>query len=200
MTPPAPSLGQIAGTLSVHQPKTHAPAHRTHAAVAMILRPAKGGPEILFIERAHHEGDPWSGDLGFPGGRIEPEDGGARDASMRETREEIGVDLAGARLLGRLDDLSGAHLPIVVSCFVFALEGPVDFSLNEEVMDAFWVPLENLIAPERHAHATVHFRGTALVRPALRLLEPPRPVLWGITYRLVSRFLTLLGRPLPATG
>ena len=45
------------------------------AAVALVFRDGvQGGLELLFIRRAEHEKDPWSGHMGFPGGRQEPGD------------------------------------------------------------------------------------------------------------------------------
>src|SRR6185369_3871770 len=63
---------------------------RVPAAVAMILRQGPGGLEMLFIERAEHENDPWSGNLAFPGGKVEPGEE-PRQAAERETLEEIGL-------------------------------------------------------------------------------------------------------------
>ena len=60
------------------------------SAVAAILCNAES-PQLLFIERARVEGDPWSGDIAFPGGRVEPQDDGLQAAAERETREEIGI-------------------------------------------------------------------------------------------------------------
>jgi len=164
-----------------------------HAAVALILRWKEAGPEVLFIERARHEGDPWSGDLGFPGGRIETGDGTARQAAERETREEIGLDLSRGDYLGRLDDIAGAHLPVAVSCFVYAVAEGTPLAFSAEVVDAFWSPLEALCDPARQRLATVLFRGETLQRPAIELLGAGETVLWGITYRLVAQFLQILG-------
>ncbi len=68
------------------------------AAVALVLRDAgPGGIELLFIRRAEHEKDPWSGHMGFPGGRAEPGDAGLEGTAVRETLEETGLDLARGR-------------------------------------------------------------------------------------------------------
>lgn len=188
------TLDEIHSALDAWRPSLLSPTTRTHAAVALILRTMDAGPQVLFIERARHDGDPWSGDLGFPGGKVEKgEEENPRLAAERETLEEIGIDLSGARYLGRLDDIEGAHLPIVVSCFVYGIGRNVPWTFNEEIREAFWFPLADLIDPVRHVEVPVNFRDLQLVRPAICLLGPERTVLWGITYRLVCQFLRVLG-------
>ena len=170
----------------------HSPDLRTRAAVALILRESESGFEVLFIERARHAGDPWSGDLGFPGGKVETHDADPRFAAERETLEEIGFDLHKTRFLGCLTEITGASMPVRVTCFVYGTSGGAELHLNDEVQDAFWVPLADLLDPERRADVPVHSRGETLPRPAIRLAQPEKPVLWGLTYRLVSEFLTLM--------
>lgn len=165
------------------------------SAVALIVANGPDGPEILFIERASHPDDPWSGDLGFPGGKVEPTDASPRAAAERETMEELGLDLLKGRWLGQLADVVGAHLPIRVSCFVYGMAGKPRLQPGAEVRDAFWVPLRELVAPERQLVAPVRFGGETLERPAIRLPQAGKPVLWGITYRLVIQFLARLGGP-----
>ena len=54
-----------------------------------------GEPEILFIKRASRVGDRWGGHVAFPGGKREPGDASDEAASVRETMEEVGLDLKG---------------------------------------------------------------------------------------------------------
>lgn len=193
-----PSYDDIESSLTVRRARALPADHLTHAAVALILRAPRTGLELLFIKRATLKGDPWSGDLGFPGGKMEAGDGTLQRAAERETREEIGLELTEARLLGRLADITGAHLPVRVSCFVYGLVGPAPLNPGDEISAVFWVPFAALCDPERHIEASVSLAGTALLRPAIRILEPGQTVLWGITYRLVSQFLEVLGSPLSA--
>jgi 8-oxo-dGTP pyrophosphatase MutT (NUDIX family) len=188
-----PSLADIQRLLADRQPCLLPTGSLKHAAVALVLREGEAGTEVLFIERARHESDPWSGDLGFPGGKVEAADGEPRQAAERETFEEIGLDLQEANFLGRLDDIAGAHLPVAVSCFIYATEHPGPFIMSDEIADAFWVPLQLVSDPGRHRMMTVFFRGERLQRPAIDLRGPGGTVLWGITYRLVCQFLQFLG-------
>jgi 8-oxo-dGTP pyrophosphatase MutT (NUDIX family) len=59
------------------------------AAVFILLTP-RAEPTVLMIRRAHR-GDPWSGHMAFPGGRVEPGDADALAAAYRETYEEVGI-------------------------------------------------------------------------------------------------------------
>lgn len=166
---------------------------RTRASVAMILSRAANDFEILFIQRAAHELDPWSGHIAFPGGKLEEGELECQ-AALRETFEEIGIDLQQALYLGRLPDIIGANLPVRVSCCVFGVDRrrcrPV---LNEEVRDLFWVKLSDLRDPVQHRWSSVAFDEKRFKVPAIRLPVADKPLLWGITYRLVMQFLTVLG-------
>ena len=110
-----------------------------------------------------------------------------RYTAERETMEEVGIDLGRAVYLGRLSDVVGANLPVRVACFVYGLTEQVQPELSYEVHDAFWYSMRELWEPQRQVAATVHFDGRPLEAPAIQL-HPHRPVLWGITYRLVSQF------------
>jgi 8-oxo-dGTP pyrophosphatase MutT (NUDIX family) len=185
------TLAHIERILAGQEPVLISDDRLVPAAVALLLREDASGLQVLFIERSAHDNDPWSGNVGFPGGKTEKNES-PRNAAERETLEEIGLDLRAARYLGRLSDIAGAHLPVCISCFVYST-GPVGpFRLSEEVRDAFWVSLEDLLDPARRGDVPVRFGGRTLIRPAIRLPQPGKPVLWGITYRLVMQFIELL--------
>ena len=185
---PKLNLTTIAARLSGHSPLLQEPGQRGHAAVAMLIKEGPSSPEVLFIIRAEHDRDPWSGNIGFPGGRLNDTNESPRQAAIRETFEELSVDLRPERYLGRLDDLYGATLPVLVSCFVYHLTEPVTLQPNHEVDSTFWCPLEKLLEPERQQHRTFFYHGEERTHPVVELLEPHQPLLWGITYRLIRSF------------
>lgn len=189
------SIAEIRRRLAGYRPHLAA-GDRARAAVAMVLHQRQEAVHLLFIERSQRDDDPWSGHVAFPGGRVEPGDGNARVAAERETREEIGLDLGKAEYLGRLDDVTGATLPILVSGFVYTVEIRDRLRPNHEVEDAFWVQLNDLADAGRHRERSFRIdnaerRFSTIDLPGTRLR-----VLWGISYRLVAQLLALLGRPL----
>jgi 8-oxo-dGTP pyrophosphatase MutT (NUDIX family) len=157
------------------------------AAVAAILRQGVLGTEVLFIKRAAREGDPWSGDIAFPGGKREPGDPSLLATAVRETAEEVGLVLTPASFLGRLEDIAAGRNNYRVAGFVFALDGADDVLVpNAEVAELLWTPLADLARPERTSVVTMVREGMAFDVPSIRLGEH---VLWGMTYRMVGTLI-----------
>lgn len=165
----------------------------SRAAVALVLRDGPAGIELLFIRRAEHPGDPWSGQMAFPGGRSEPGDADALATAIRETREEVGLDLAAdAELLGPLDEVRAMArmrpMDLTIAPFVFRKLRKVELRLSEEVVSAHWLPLARLIGPSLRSTMEYVHQGTALQFPCIRYEEL---VIWGLTFRM---FLSLESR------
>jgi len=180
----------ISGRLNHQGPEIRDIPGFRRAAVALILSKVESGYRMLFIERATHPSDPWSGNIGFPGGKVEKDDTDARHAAERETMEELGIDLGRAEYLGRLSDHDGAHLPVLLSCFVYGMvEEKLDFTISDEVKDVFWLTVEELTDPGRCGMHEFTFAGDRFESPCVHLPYDDKPVLWGLTYRLVTEFL-----------
>lgn len=187
-------------------PEAHSPPHETAAppaelpalaAVTLFLRPGGSGrsAEILFIKRARRTGDPWSGHLALPGGRVEPGDATILDAAVREAVEEVGIDVrAGGRPIGWLPAFtpSSARIPriVVMPLVARAPDGAVLRLQPEEVDAAFWMPLDALVDGGRSDRVSFMVEGTARELPAY---PSPHGPIWGITERIISGFITLLG-------
>ena len=189
---------KLQAALSTHDPKIHPPpANKKPATVAAILNPLENDLQLLFIERAAHPKDPWSGHIAFPGGTIEAEDPDLKHTAERETHEELGLDLTVTNYLGRLDDVTGATLPVQVACFVYAINDLAELRPNDEVCDVFWTPFAYLADSTRYQ--TRDLKGWQPLRkvPAIDLLGPNRPVLWGLTYRLVTQLAEFGGINIP---
>lgn len=163
------------------------------AAVAIII--ARDPDSLLLIRRAERDGDPWSGQMALPGGRRDPGDSDLEHTARREAMEEVGVSLAPSSALGALDDFAPSTPvlpPVAVRPFVFYLDHRPALTLSDEVDTADWVRLDQLRNPANYYETTVAARGMEFQRPAYYV---PTGVVWGLTERLLTQFLGLLGEP-----
>jgi 8-oxo-dGTP pyrophosphatase MutT (NUDIX family) len=167
------------------------------AAIVLALRGrGDGEPELLMIKRAEFAGDPWSGHIACPGGRMEPADRDLAVTAVRETREETGVDIAcDGRLLGHLDELSPRSPllpPMVIRPYVALVRADVEIVPSHEVAEAFWVPLSALRAQESWGASTVQARGG---ERRVSVFQHGTYTVWGLTERVLRQFLQYLGTP-----
>jgi 8-oxo-dGTP pyrophosphatase MutT (NUDIX family) len=191
-----PTVAKIRSALESHQPvEAEVEEGVRRAAVALIFR--LGGEErieLLLIKRAEYVGDPWSGQIAFPGGREEPDDSSLAATAARETSEETGIDLArDGMILGRLDDLRPRpiRLPaIVVRPFVAILDRNEPLDLSPEVALAFWIPFGALSRTDSWQEDTVVASG---VQINARVFRHEDHVVWGMTERIMTQLLTLIG-------
>ena len=167
-----------------------------NAAVALMLREdGTGEPEILMIRRAERPGDPWSGHMGFPGGKVEPDDASPERAAARETEEELGVRLDSvAEPMGRLSEMRARSQfrPVSMSIFpfLFRLTRPVSLQLNDEVVEAVWIPLAFFLAPENRLEMEHPLTGGKAV---IACLFGGR-FIWGMSLAMVDELLFEVGR------
>jgi 8-oxo-dGTP pyrophosphatase MutT (NUDIX family) len=170
----------------------------SRAAVALVLRDGPTGFELLFIRRAEHEGDPWSGQMGFPGGRAEPGED-LHATAIRETGEETGIQLDRAgQALGRLDEVRAMArmkpMDLAITPFVFRLRAPVATVLSEEVRSLHWLSLDEVLAPAAQSTMEYDYQGARLQFPCLRKDDL---VIWGLTYRMFTNLQALLQATAP---
>jgi len=156
---------------------------RRRAAVAVVLHDAPS-PRVLLMKRAERPGDPWSGHISLPGGRYQLGDGDLRITAIRETREELGIDLEGTRLLGKLEPLhprSSGPTGIEVTPFAFATEVALEPVCGPEALAAFWLPLD--LAASGALDGTYTYPATSAAFPSWTY---EGHVIWGLTRRILD--------------
>ena len=169
------------------QPPLQTQENLALAAVAIVINPDDRGGAILLIRRTERSGDPWSGQIGFPGGHKSPGDEGLLQTAIREAEEEVGIELVQHELLGALPLVTTRSRRVQVAPFAFALEFPVTLRANREVAESFWVPLVELARLEVKARAVHADEGTFEV-PSY---DYNGRIIWGLTFRIIN---LLLGR------
>ena len=188
-----PSFQEVIDRLSVvASPAEPLPSKR--AAVAISLRLGVSGPEMLMIQRAVREGDPWSGHMGFPGGRKDASDVTDVACAKRETREEIGFDLdTYGELICQLSDVNTgwrADRPeMLVAPFIFRVDSTPDFELNHEVDDTLWVPLSFLLDDANRSRHQWDWRGEVLESDAFTY---DNRLIWGLSLMMIDELLEII--------
>lgn len=154
--------------------------HR-HAAVLVPVVDRPGGVTLLFTRRAAHLRD-HSGQVAFPGGKVDPEDLSPIDTALREAREEIGLSGEAVRPLGYLDPYLSATGFLVVPVVGLVARAASLIPNPAEVASVFEVPLAFLMDPARHLVRSGEWRGRTRYFYAIPFAEH---LIWGVTAGIV---------------
>ena len=163
---------------------------------AAVLVPvvAREEPTMLLTQRSSDMPD-HSGQIAFPGGKIETDDATPLDAALREAEEEIGLARAHVQPLGYLLPFL-SRTGYFITPVVALVHPPFELELNpREVTDAFEVPLTFLMDPSNHQKQHREFNGQR--RHFYAMLFGERYI-WGITAGIIRNLWERLDEAAPA--
>ena len=182
---------EILAVLSGYKPLTVSAEHLTESAVLVPLRRLAGEHmDLVLIRRTESEGQ-HSGQVAFPGGRVEPGDRTPEDAALREANEELGIPRAAVEIVGALDEMltiTGFHVVPVV--------GLVDRTVPlvpspREVARVFSVPMEVLLRVESWERRPHSYRGREV---SVWHLPFSGEDIWGVTAHILRGMVERLWR------
>lgn len=164
--------------------------NKKEGAVMSLIYPVNNIPHILFIERPVYEGV-HSGQIAFPGGKIEQTDASFLDAALRETYEEIGIAPQSVEVLGSLSEVYVLASNFMVYPFVGILnEIPEIIPDRKEVAGTLEVPLFTFFEPNIIKEKPMkNGIGLNLMAPYYDLQGK---ILWGATAMMVSELCTII--------
>ncbi len=143
--------------------------------------------KMLFIKRSqtvrNHKGE-----ISFPGGVKDPQDGSLKATSIRETTEEIGVNEPDITIFGALDEVN-TSTGFLVTPFVGMIPYPYEFSLSlNEVDSLINLSVNDFLEPDNEIDF-FYFNGRRL--SAQRAFKINGHTIWGATAKIMGQFLDL---------
>jgi len=160
------------------------------AVVGILLWEEPGrGLQALLVQRAEREGDPWSGQIGLPGGRVKQSIESPRTAVHREVEEEVGIKLEEVGV--ELGSLSVGHpmrrIEMRVQPWVYGLRAKPRVSIGSEIAGSFWVNLAELPSMMKMSEITIRNQPWSVESFVVE-----GKVVWGFTYRVLTELLPIL--------
>ena len=186
-----PLRDRVAAALSRQPSLRRAVPGYKRAAVLLPLYEAPGGPHLLFTKRTEtlptHKGQ-----ISFPGGGYQDEDGDLERTALREAQEEVGLDPADVVMAGALDDAAGVVSGHLVRPYVGIVPHPYPYRPDPREIEALLhVPVAALLSggyPEE-----IREDGRRVLVFAYR---HDGEVIWGLTARILQQFLERVAAPL----
>jgi 8-oxo-dGTP pyrophosphatase MutT (NUDIX family) len=186
---PDPQAAEVTGTLVPDwMPEGGFSGPPRDAAVLIALVRRGEALSVLYTERSP-ELRSHSGQIAFPGGKIDPDDAGPGDAAVREAHEEVALEPADAHVLGYLPAyFTGSNY--MITPVVAEVVPHADFVPNPgEVKSVFEVPLPLLMREE--SFGTFRIRRKDQEHTTWQIAHQGL-VIWGITANLTRRFYELV--------
>ncbi len=164
------------------------------ASVLCLLYPKDGQLHLPLIQRVIAKGDKHSGQMSFPGGKLEAFDKSKQAGALREANEEIGILSEDVSILGALTSLYIPASNFQVFPFVGYLDYKPTFIPQErEVAEVVEVALGDLIAPQSLKYKSMEFRKNYRVKN-VPYFDVNDKTVWGATGMMLSEFVTVINQ------
>src|SRR2546427_185444 len=163
---------------------------QVEAVVAILLWDELGrGLQTLLVQRVEREGDPWSGQIGLPGGRVKQGAETPRTALRREVDEEVGIKLEEVGV--ELGSLSVGHpmrrLEMRVQPWVYGLRIKPRVSIGSEIARSFWANLADLSSKKKMSEIMIRNKPWSVESFVVE-----GKIVWGFTYRVLTELLPII--------
>jgi 8-oxo-dGTP pyrophosphatase MutT (NUDIX family) len=177
---------------------THYPPFKTQrtktilAAVALVIySPQKFSYATVLIRRTKDKSY-HSGQISFPGGKADQKDSSLLYTAIRETREEIGIELREQECLGTLTPIDIRVSGFKVTPFLFFYNEPIDTKVNKEEVDyLIHCDLSSLLVENNIKTTRFMLRNHLIHTP---YIDVEGEMVWGATLMILEEFVEILKR------
>ena len=143
-------------------------------------------PELIYTQRSSHLST-HSGEVSFPGGKVDEIDLNLFGTALRESNEEISLNSKDVTELGKLNYLISRH-KIEVNPFIASVDQPQALQPNEEIQEIFTVPLDFLLDPNNIQRENIERHGSVWLVPTWNIKDQK---IWGLTAMITVNFLNV---------
>ncbi len=172
-------------------PSPGADTRRAAVLVPVLLEPE--GARLVYTVRRDDLQD-HAGQISFPGGSMDPEDGSLLETALREAEEEIDLSPGLVEVVGELEELYIPPSDFRVSPFVGLLPPEAEMVLAPDEVEAiFTVSLDELMRAETLRRVPWRYEGRDYMVPVFAVEGPPPRNIWGATAAMTAALLTRLG-------
>lgn len=163
------------------------------SAVMALIYSTQSQHRLILIERQHYNGN-HSGQIGFPGGKAEPDDPDLHFTATRETYEEIGISLDSYRIAGKLSDVYIPVSKFLVHPYVGLMHGQPNFNIDpHEVRSVFDISLSDLLNPENLTRTRIQTGNGVTLKDVPAFIISDR-IIWGATALMLNELRHILLR------
>jgi 8-oxo-dGTP pyrophosphatase MutT (NUDIX family) len=180
-------LEKLRLSLRGQQEPFHSDSKKLRGAVAVLFKEEAGDLRLLMIKRSENPGDPWSGQMAFPGGHADSKDRTLFDTAVRETMEEVGINIQEQEFLGCLRNVQPKNAPMVVTPFLFLRVSEVHPMTSREAREVLWVPMSFLLNPKNVSSITIPIGDREISMGCYVYLDH---TIWGMSFRIIQEIVS----------
>ncbi len=193
LTQPLPGLEvQMRMAPAIRGNNNHFPPNARIGAVLILLYPHENELYTVFMKRTE-DGGTHSGQVSFPGGKVEESDKDIIHTALREAEEEVGVLMSDVEVLGQISEL---YIPPsnfwVYPTIGFCAERPNFVIDPNEVAHIIEVPISYLLQDEIVGSKKVPMSAQKSIMMEVPVYQIYDHTIWGATAMMISEFLTLV--------
>jgi 8-oxo-dGTP pyrophosphatase MutT (NUDIX family) len=176
-------------SLRDQQEPARSDSKKPRGAVAVLIKEDSEDLWLLMIRRSENPRDPWSGQMAFPGGHADPRDRTLLDTAIRETSEEVGINIREQEFLGCLRNVQPKNAPMIVAPFLFLQLREVHPVTSREAREVLWIPMSFLLNPKNVSSLSVSIGDREIRMGCYLYLDH---TIWGLSFRIIREIIPKL--------
>lgn len=159
------------------------------AVLALFYPNQKNKVSLLLTKRANYNGT-HSGQISFPGGKVENSDLNLKETALRETFEEVGVLQEEIHVIREITEVYIPPSNFFVTPFIGVLNYKPVFKLNSEVAKIIEIPFSDLL--DDNKIASISITNSYMKDTTVPCFNIDGSIIWGATAMILSEIKELL--------